>query len=398
MTQDEHVARRLASLRGLGLLVGLIGAAVCAAAMYFWPAEFFRAYLIAWLYWWSISVGALAIAMIHHLTGGLWGLAIRRILEAAYSLVPLLAILFVPLLFGLPTLYHWARPEEVASDTLLQHKSPYLNVTAFQWRAAGYFVAWSLLGIALNALSTGRAEDEPVRSRRLALVSGPGLIVWGLTVTFAAIDWSMSLEPHWFSSSYGVLVGAGQGVAAMSLAIAVLVGVRDLPAWSGWATIDCLNDLGNFLLAFVMFWTYIAFTQFLIIWSGNLPEEAPWYLNRSAGGWQWVAALLAVFHFAVPFLLLLARGTKRHPRRLLIVALVLLTMRLVDWNWLVTPAFHPAGLAFSWIQIAALAGVGGIWLAAFAWRLAARAALPVYELLLEGDLADVRHARAIAGD
>ena len=397
MTVHRATSTALASWRNTGLVIGLVGAAICAAAAYYWPAEFYPAYLIAWLYWWCISLGALAIAMIHHLSGGRWGLAIRRILEAAYSLLPLVAIMFVPVLFGLPVLYPWARPEEVASDPVLQYKSPYLNPMAFQWRAAGYFVVWSLLGLVLNALSTGRAEDEPLRSRRLALLSGPGLVLWGLGVTFASIDWGMSLEPHWFSSSYGVLVGSGQGVAAMALAIAVLVCLRDDPRWSAWATPDCLNDLGNFLLAFVMFWMYIAFTQFLIIWSGNLPEEVPWYLKRGSGGWEWIAVLLATFYFAVPFLLLLVRRTKRQPERLLRVALLLLVMQLVHWNWLVLPAFYPGKLIFSWIQIAAFLAVGGIWFAAFAWRLAVRGALPVYELQTEGGEPHGEHARAIAG-
>jgi hypothetical protein len=394
MTLDPQVRARLARLRGGALLVGLLSAAACGAGAYYQPAEFFPAWLVACLFWWGISLGSMAIAMIHHLTGGMWGLAIRRILEAAYSLLPLTALLFAPLLFGLPTLYLWARQSKVAADSLLQYQGWYLNVRDFQLRAAGYFIVWTVLALALNALSSGELANEPLRRRRLALISGPGLIVWGLTVTFAAIDWAMSLEPHWFSSSYGVLLASGQGVAALSLAIVALVLLGDLLPWSSLATPACLNDLGNFLLAFVMFWAYIAFTQYLIIWSGNLPEEIPWYLHRNRGGWQWVALALIGFHFAVPFLLLLARQTKRQPRRLLAVAVMLLLMRLLDLNWLVMPAFHPDRLTGHWLYLAAPLAVGGFWLTAFAWRLAARAALPVYELPLESEaLNDIaRHA------
>jgi len=386
VTLDEQLRTRLAKWRRIALLVGVLAAAACAAGAFYRPAEFFPAYLTAWLFWWGISMGSLAIAMIHHLTGGQWGLAVRRILEAAYSLIPVVGVLFVPLLFGLPALYLWARPDEVARDSQLLHKAPYLNVTAYMTRAAGYFIVWTVLALVLNRLST--IHSRPALRQR-SLWSGPGLVVWGLTVTFAAIDWSMSLEPHWTSSTYGALVAVGQGVGALSLAIAVLIGVRDVVPWSAMATPDCLNDLGNFLLAFVMFWAYIAFTQFLIIWSGNLPEESMWYMHR-AGGWQWIAAALACFHFAVPFLLLLARDVKRQPRRLLTVALLLLLMRLLDWNWLVMPAFYPEPWHLSWFQLAAPIAIGGIWLSAFFLQLARRAMLPVYESLPEEEPGHVR--------
>jgi hypothetical protein len=359
-------SERLARLRTICLVAAVVGGIGCVLGALYWPATFYAGYLTAWLYWWSISCGALAISMIHHLSGGAWGLAIRPVLRAAQLLMPPLAILFVPVLFGLPSLYLWARPEVVAEDALLQHKRPYLNETAFFARAAAYFVIWSVLAIVLQSLAGSRSARVP---RWLALVSGPGLVLWGLAVTFASIDWAMSLEPHWVSSSYGVLIAAGQGVAAMAFGIAVLVWLRDWPPLALGTTPDLLNDLGNFLLAMVMFWTYIAFTQFLIIWSGNLPEEATWYLHRSKGGWEIVAVILAVFHFAVPFLLLLARSMKRQAGRLLTVALLVLVMRLVDWNWLVMPALYPERVSVPLVHAAAFVGIGGVWLAAFGWLL-----------------------------
>jgi hypothetical protein len=371
MTHDEVLAMRLARLRRAALGVGVVCAAACAIEAFSRPASFFPGYLAGWMVWWGVSSGALAIVMIHNLSGGAWGQAIRRTLDAASVLMPLVAVLFVPVFFGLPVLYRWARPEEVEASPLLQHKAPYLSEQAFTLRAIVYFVLWSLLAIVVSRLAASRGLGKLRRERLLTLVSGPGLVIWGLGVTFAAIDWAMSLEPEWVSSSFGVLIAAGQATSALSLAIAVLVWLGDLAPFSRWATADVLSDLGNFLLAFVMFWAYIAFTQFLIIWSGNLPEEATWYLHRAAGGWQWLAGALALFHFAVPFFLLLARATKRRPRRLAAVVALLFAMRIVEWNWLVMPAFYPQRLSISWVQLAATGAVGGFWLAAFGWRLAA---------------------------
>ena len=368
----------------IALLVGVVLAALSAAGWRFQPAQFFPAYLVALLFWLGISLGCLAIVMLHHLTGGGWGLPVRRVLEASASTLPLLAALFLPLLWGLPELYLWARPDAVAGDEILQKKVQYLNIDGFQMRAAAYFIIWILLSFVLNRWSAGTdAAGEPQRRRWLSLLSGPGLVLWCLTVTFAAIDWGMSLEPHWFSSIYGVLFIGGQGVAGLSLAILAVTILRDHPPWSEDLTLPRLNDLASLLLAFVLFWSYVSFTQFLIIWSGNLPEETPYYLHRSAGGWQWIAAVLATLHFLVPFLLLLSRQTKRNPRWLAGIAALLLVMRFVDLYWLVMPTFSPGRFTLHWLNLVAPLAVGGLWLAMFTWRLSVRAALPVYDLPVE---------------
>ena len=383
MSNDARSARL--SRFGLGaLLVGGAAAALCVFGYFREPGHFFPAYLVAFLLFAGISLGCLAVAMIHHLTGGGWGIPIRRLLEAGYGVLPLVAVLFLPILAGMDVLYPWARTA-AASDPLLVKKAGYLNVESFQIRAAAYFAVWILLGLALNWLSAGAgAASQPARSRRLALLSGPGLILWAVGVTFASIDWAMSLEPHWFSTAYGVLFMAGQAVSSLALAIITAVLLRDVPPWRQTLSIDRLHDLGNFLLAAVLFWTYIAFTQFLIVWSGNLPEETPFYIARSLGpdrswhqGWQPVAVVLAWLHFLVPFLLLLARHTKRSPRWLVGIACLLLVMRLVDLTWLVMPAFSPDRFSLHWLNFVAPLAVGGLWLAAFTWRLSARANLPV---------------------
>jgi hypothetical protein len=392
MNGVEELQARLGKLRGVSLFAGLAGGAACVAGAWYDPEHFYPAYLVAYLFWLGVALGSLGIALLHHLTGGGWGLAIRRELEAAYSTLPLMAVLFLPLVMGIETLYAWARPDIVAHDHLLQAKAKYLNVEFFQIRAAAYFAIWIVLGGVLNRISAGLdPEAEPRRQRRLALISGPGLILWGLSITFAAIDWAMSLEPHWYSSMYGVLYMGGFAVSGLAMAILIVSKLSGSPPFDTSLTSDRLHDLGNLLLAFTVFWSYVSFMQYLIIWSGNLPEETTWYLHRTAGGWQAIALVLILLHFVLPFALLLSRDNKRDPQRLVKVALLLLAMRLVDSFWLVQPAFSPQGLSVHWLQLATPVAIGGLWLALFAWRLPARAALPLFELPSEIEPESVAH-------
>jgi len=380
MRPDSELNAEVARLRMPGLIVGVVAAVICAIAAFWIPKYFFPAYLVAFLFWWGLSLGCLALSLLTHLTGGGWGRSIRRVLEAGYSTLPLMALAFIPLLFGMPYLYEWAQPEHVAHDEILQRKEAYLNIPFFTYRAIGYFVIWIGLGAWVSWLSSGYdPEDEARRRRYLALLAGPGLIIWVLTVTFASIDWAMSLEPHWFSSMFPVIFLAGQGISALSFAIIVTIVLRMYRPIAEVATSPRLNDLGNLLLAFVMFWTYVSFTQYLIIWSGNLPEEAPWYLKRSNNGWELVALLMIVLNFLTPFLLLLMRQTKRNLQRFITVAILLLAMRVIDLYWTVVPTFSPGRIWLNGLILITPLAIGGFWLAMFAWRLPARAALPVVE-------------------
>jgi hypothetical protein len=371
--QLDRVQRR-------SLIVGMVGLALCLAGAFLSREQFFRSYLLGYLFWIGIALGSCAIVMLHHLAGGAWGFVIRRLLESGARTLPLMAALFVPLLFGLHDLYLWARTQEVAGSELLRHKRAYLNTPFFLIRTAVYFAAWIGLAHLLNKWSGEQDQtSEPSPTRRLQSLSGPGLVVYGLTMTFASIDWVMSLEPEWFSTMYGIMFIVGQVLATMAFMIAVAVLLSDRRPLSDVASAAHFHDLGNLLLAFVMIWAYIAFAQFLIVWSGNLPEEIPWYLHRTQGGWQWIALLLAVFHFAVPFALLLSRGTKRRLRTLATVAGAIILMRLVDLFWLVVPAFHPAGPRLHWMDLAAPVGIGGIWIAAFLSHLKGRPLLPLHD-------------------
>jgi hypothetical protein len=358
--------------------VGAAAILVCALAGFLDPTQLLRSYLVAYLFWVGGALGCLAILMIYHVTGGAWGVAIRRLLESGAQTLPVMALLFIPIALGLGRLYEWAQPEHVAHDPLLQHKALYLNVPFFLARTVCYFVAWTLVVRALTRWSLRQDESfDPMPGERLELISRGGLVLLGLTMTFASIDWAMSLEPHWYSTIYGVIFMGGSTLTAFALVIPVAALLASYPPVAGLVSADQLGDLGKLLLAFVMLWAYFALSQFLIIWSGNLPEEITWYLARLRGGWQWVAIAIVLFHFALPFVLLLSRRLKRRAASITTVALFLVVMRFVDVFWLITPAFDPGRLRVHLLDLAAVLAVGGVWTWLFVRQLEGRPLLPL---------------------
>jgi len=380
MNQPDLRLPSVDHLRKRTLLVGAVALLLCAVGAVSNPPEFFHAYLTAYLFWIGIALGCLAILMLHHLVGGRWGFVIQRLLESAASTLPLLALLFVPLLFGLRELFLWARPEAVATQAILRHRQPYLNGPFFSARVIAYFVIWIGLSSLLGRWS--REQDRtaaPDLTRRLQRLSGPGLILYGVTVTFAAFDWVMTLGPQWHSTIFGAVFMVSQGLAALCFVVVVASWLAERGPLSGVMSPKHFHDLGNLILAFVMLWAYMAFSQYLIIWSGNLPDEIPWYTSRMAGGWLWLAMGLIAFHFVVPFMLLLSRVTKRRARILLGVAVGLLFMRLVDLYFIVVPAFHPGRISIHWMDLLAPIGIGGVWLWAFLGQLRGRSLLPLHD-------------------
>ncbi|HVX16363.1 MAG TPA: hypothetical protein VHC22_34575 [Pirellulales bacterium] len=376
-------ADRNALLRRAGamsLVVGVIGAVLCGLGYGGGSKTFLASYLVAFLFWLGIALGSLVVCMLHGVTGGGWGLPIRRIAEAAHSTLPLMALAFVPIAMNVGTLYEWADPSHMEADEDLQKKAHWLNVDGYEARAIAYFAIWIVLSLLVARLSPNEDSDpESRRSLWMQRVSGAGLILYGFTMTFAAVDWVMSLEPHWFSSMYGVIYFGGQTLAGMSLCVLVMSLFEGYPPWKRVVNTSRRHDQGNLLLTMVMFWAYASFMQFLIIWSGNLPEENVWYLRRSVGGYELVVLVLMVFHFAVPFALLLSRDVKQRERRLMWLVAWLLLMRFVDLYWLAMPGVFPEHLVFPWQLPAATAAIGGFWLAVFFWRLAVRADLPIYD-------------------
>jgi hypothetical protein len=348
------------------LVVGISAALLSVIGLLLSREQFFRSYLLAYLFWLGIALGCLGVSMLHNLTGGAWGMVIRRLLESATRTLPLLALLFLPILAGTRDLYEWSRPDAVAADALLRHKSAYLNVPFVIVRAALYFAVWLLAAHGVNRWSRVQEErTDPAIERKVKLLSAPGILLYVLTMTFASIDWVMSLDPRWFSTIYGVLFIVGQALSAFAFAICVVVLLRDRAPFAGIVSKVHLHDLGNLLFAFLMLWAYASLSQLLIIWSGNLPEEIPWYLRRFTGGWEWVGYALILFHFAVPFFLLLVRRMKRSAVALARVAASILVMRFVDLFWMVTPEFHHDGIRLHWLDLAIPVALGGIWLAAY---------------------------------
>jgi hypothetical protein len=379
---------------GPALALGLIGLALCVVGGFFDPTQAFRSYLMAYVFWLEFALGCLGLSLIQLLTGGVWGLAIRRIAEAGTRTLPLMALLFVPVFFGLPRLYLWAQPAVVAQDPLLQHKSLYLNVPGYVVRAVIYFVAWYVLAYYLNRWSAEQDRTgDPALLDKLQRLAAGGAVLLGVTATFAAIDWLMSLEPDWYSTVYGAIVAWGAVLTSMPFAIVLLVLLARRPPLAGLVSPRLLNDLGSLLLAFLVLWSYMAYFQYLLIWAANLHEEIPWFLRRTSGEWLPIAVIVVVGTFAIPFFLLLFRDLKRNPRTLLAISAFLLLTRPLDVFWLVKPAWVTEGWLLHWLDVAAAVGLGGVWLAAFAWLLAQRPLLPLHDPRLPAGVETV-HERA----
>jgi hypothetical protein len=384
MDQSNLLQPRLNRIQQWSLIIGGIGLVISLVGAFVSREQFFQSYLFGYLFWISIALGCFAATMLHHVAGGAWSFTIRRLAESGAMTLLLMAALFIPILLGVNQLYLWAQPAHVAESELLQHKAPYLNVPFFAVRAVLYFVIWIGIAYLLNKWSAEQDKTaEPGLAQRLRALSAPGLILYVLTATFASFDWMMSLEPEWFSSIYGLIFIGGQMLVAMAFAIILTVSLAQYQPLSNWISANIYNDLGNFLLAFVAFWAYIAFSQFLIIWSGNLPEEITWYLVRTQGGWQWLALVLILFHFVVPFFLLLARWSKRRVRILTTIAALLFVMQLVALFWLIMPAFYPQGFHLHWLDLVTPVGIGGLWLAFFVWQLKKKSLLPLHDSRLQ---------------
>jgi hypothetical protein len=372
---DSALHSQLSRLQRYVLIIGVVAAAFSLIGGFSNHTQFFESYLFAWLFWCGLSLGALVIVMMQFLTGGLWGLAIRRLSEAAFMALPLVALLFLPVLFGIHDLFPWSRTEAIQTPGWV-HKHAYLNLPFFVARTIFYFAVVITIALLLRRWSRQQDEGDSLASRRLRMLSGGGLVVYVLCMNFASTDWVMSLEPEWYSTIFVIVFMAGQFLPALALMTALLALFSGHGPFSESIPTKAFHDLGNMLLAFVIFWIYVSFSQFLVIWSGNLPKEISWYLHRSAGGWQWVALALMLSEFFVPFALLLSRSAKRHKSRLAMIAALIVIANIVNDFWLVAPSFHPKRFSVHWMDFAELLALGGIWSVTFIFFLKRRPLLP----------------------
>lgn len=378
----QRIAAAVGAIAAVGVVVLAVGDTL----------QFYRSYLFAYLFWLGLSLGSLAIVMLHHMTGGSWGFAIRRLLEAGMRTLPLMALLFVPFLLAIDRIWPWAAHGAAEHDPLLAHKAPYLNTPFFVARAVFYFACWILFGSIMLRLSAKQDRTgDPGPERRARTLAGPGLAVYGITMSFAAFDWAMSLEPAWFSTIYGAIFIVGQVLSTLAFSVVAAAWLRSRPPFGRFLGPAHFHDLGSLMFAFVLLWAYVGFSQYLIIWMGNISEETPWILHRTGHGWQNVALVLVLFHLAVPFFLLLSRKVKRTTGMLATLAMLLLLMRLVDLYWLIGPAFHHEGFAIHALDVLTPIALGGLWIAFFVGSLKGRPLISLQDARLERMLEQAGH-------
>lgn len=366
------------------MAVGILFGAGAVALALLRPQEFYRGYLLGFMCWLGLALGSMAILMIRHLTGGGWGTVIRRILGAAMRTLPLLAILFIPVILGIHHLYIWAQPlSNIENRHLREHLEQithsYLTINGFIVRAIIYFAIWNVCSFLLSKWSkqTDHA-GAPDNSHRFKAVAGPGLILYAFTISFAAIDWVMSLDPSWISTIFGLIILIGEILSAMCFAVVVERILVNYKPMSELLRPDFVHDHGKWMLTFIMVWAYFSFSQWLIIWAGNLPSEISFYLKRLSGGWGWIGLALALFHFCVPFAILLSRPFKRNVRKLVWVAVWLILMRYIDLFWIIEPNFSKT-ISLTVADIVVPVAIGGIWLWYFFRNLALLPLVPAYD-------------------
>lgn len=383
----DYLRQDLRRLETPVLAAGILLLAASVAGAFFSPADFFHSYLLGYLFWIGLALGSTAFLMIQYLTGGAWGIVSRRVLEAAARTLPLLALLFIPIAFGLGSLYDWARPELVRHDKTLLHRSGYMNPAFFRGRAAIYLIVWIVLGYFLNRWSLEHDRGLGERRSRLARLSAPGLILYLFTISFASVDWAESLETRWYSTMWGFLFIAAEGLTALAFLIVVMTFLSRREPMRGALKPDHFHDLGKMLFAALMLWAYFAFCQYLIVWSENLPDEISYYIPRTKTSWGWLGVALIVVQFLIPMLLLLSRPLKRNRYLLAGVAVLILVMRYMDLVWIVIPGYYKTGFRIQWMDVVTPLGLGAVWLWAFLRELPKYPLLPVNAPELEMALA-----------
>lgn len=380
-------------IRTIALGAGGLFLVLMGIGFYFDTEQALRSWLLGFIFWGGLTFGSIGIVMLQYLTGGAWGVVIRRVVEAAMRTLPLVVVLFLPLLFGVTYLYEWTHlPPD---DYTVIHRGWYQTTQSWILRSVIYFAVFAIIAYLLNKWSVAqdKSADHTEAAKWLGTAtafSGPTMVIYVLAITFATVDWVMVLDPHWFSTIWGLLFVAGWALSTFSFSVIVLAYMSDKAPMNRVIGKRHFHDLGKLMLALTMVWAYFNFSQFLIIWSGNIPEETGWYLTRMKGGWGWIGVLLIVFHFAFPFLILLQQDFKRKAKLLASMAAFILVMRLVDMFYLIgpSPRIDAHGMAkgafvVSWMDFVAPIAIGGIWIWFFLGQLRKRPIVPVMDPFLE---------------
>jgi len=383
MTADRAPSTGIVRFQSPALIVGVIGLAASAVGWFLNPQEFFRSYLSSFVFWFAIVAGALAVLCLQYTTGGEWGLMIRRPLGAAARTMFWMAIFFIPVVVGMKYIYPWMNVDWARHDEVVSQKLWYLNWKRFGAFAILFFICWIVWAWRIRALSLQFYKDRSPftdLARRRWAAAGLPMIV--LTLTFASIDWMMSLEPKWSSTMYGITFTVGCGLSAFAFVTFFLSRLADTDAMRGILKPTHLRDLGNLMLAFVMFYAYVAFSEFLLIWYANTREEVPHYLVRDRGAWGAIAVLIILFHFFLPFFMLLMRPIKDRPETIAVVTVIILVMRYVAIYWLIAPSWYDHFHYSIWC-LTSLVGIGGVWIWAFIDQLKGQTIIPVHETWVE---------------
>ena len=377
---NEHLLSRFNGIQQRALIAGAVAILALIIGWFISSRQFFQSYLFAYIFWMGLTLGCLGVLLLHHLVSGAWGHLIQRMTESGARTLPIMALLFIPIFFGMHELFPWTRPEVVEANHVIQKKIGFLNVPFFVARWAFYFIAWSGTAFLLTRWSRRQdANADPAFARKMKIFSGPALVIFVVTVTLASVDWMMSLEPEWYSTIYGMATIVGDVLTTLAFCIIGLWYLNKEKPFAGVLTTRHIHHLGNLLMSFVILWAYLAFSQFLIIWSGNLPEENVWYLRRLGTGWNIIALILIIGHFFVPFALLLSRRTKRAIQALTMIAAGIFVMRLIDLFWLMIPAFSGNQVPFHWMDFAAIIAIGGIWMTMFIRGLKGQPLIPLHD-------------------
>jgi hypothetical protein len=370
---SDSLRSQMEKVQKSAIFVGILALAVSLVGLFTDAPHFWQSYLFAFIFWSGLALGCLGIFFLHNVVGGNWGVAIRRLVEAGLKTLWMFLIFAVPIFFALGFLYKWTDASYVHEHFATGHKAGYMNPLFFILRTLLYFAIWLFSGYAILKMANQHERTgDPALFRKIKRRSAPALLVFVVTTSYAFIDWIMSLEPDWYSTIYGWMFTVGEVLLTFSFLVAVLVVLSKYEPFASFLTRQHYHDIGNLMLAFTMLWAYMSFSQFLIIWAENLPDEIPWYVRRFSGGWGYIAWTIAIFHFFVPFYLLLLRFIKKNPSRLRTLAIWIILMRILDVFWIVAPAFRQRGLEVYWTDLATLIGLGGIWLAYFLWNLKSR--------------------------